>query len=540
MPVVDVLQFIYASRRSGTLHMESRNRRGFVVFRDGNIVQASTNAADNSLGHILIARGRVTDEDLAAAVAAQRLQYKGMPLGRVMVELGLLEEPDLKAAVVHQIEGAVRDFVLWLDGDFVFELGAGGDAPDDVSVSLEGILSGVNVDTQHLLLECIRIFDERGKEEADRENAERATEQAEALIIEPEAEVTPPEEIEAPEPASHTVFLYSNSEPLAAFLSSIATQKKVECRAFQSFTALMLALEGVAAKDRLPVVILDVDFGVKSQQQARGKRAGELISKLKAAARTVDVICVAGRVNSALRISLMERHARAVVGMPPPATFEQQPPPPDVRNFLRELWTTVIEAFRNYEAVYVKRQWRTRIRSLESYLIKLKKFVREAQKSNFSFLVSLDLLNIISENYERALLLVVREGQAAGIGGFGDADDGTPLGIIAKGITVDLGEDSVFKTVAERRTTYRGRPDASEPAHRKLFDEIGEPRSGEVMVVPLISNGRTLAMIYCDNGEYDKALIYDELLDLLSNQTHILYERMLAETIPAGAGGNDE
>ena len=79
----------------------------------------------------------------------------------------------------------------------------------------------------------------------------------------------------------------------------------------------------------------------------------------------------------------------------------------------------------------MKRKWRERISSLEAYLLKLKRFVREAQKSSFTFMVSLDLLNLISESYERALLFVVREGVAGGIGGFGDAGDGTPLGIMA-------------------------------------------------------------------------------------------------------------
>jgi len=204
---------------------------------------------------------------------------------------------------------------------------------------------------------------------------------------------------------------------------------------------------------------------------------------------------------------------------------------------VRELWMTIIESFRIYDRIHVKEQWRRRIGSLESYLLKLKKFVREAQKSNFTFLVSLDLLNIISENYERALLLVIREGRAGGIGGFGDAHDGTPLGILAKNITIPLNDYSIFKTVAERKTTYRGRPDPKVPIHGELFERIGKPYSGEVMIVPLISSGRTLAMIYCDNGDVDKPLVYDELLDLLSNQTHILYEKMLAEMIPKGAEG---
>ena len=527
MPVVDVLQFIYASRRSGTLYLESRDRRGFVVFRDGNIGQASTNAAENNLGNILMAKGLVAEEELARAVAAQRLEYKGTPLGRVLVEMGLLGEEQVKSAVVDQIEAAVRDFVLWLDGDFVFELGAGREPPGDVAVSVEGLLPGVNVDTQHLLLECIRIFDERNKAAAG-----AAPEEREAR---PAAEVTPPEEIEAPAPPEHTVYLYSDREDLYALLASVAANKNVECRAFQSFTELMLAVEGVMRGGRLPVVVLDVDFASASGRQGGAGRAGELLSKLKGASRATDVICVAERVDYPLRLALLDKHARAVVAMPPPALLEERPRPPDVRNFVRELWTVVVESLRNYELVCVKRQWRERISSLEAYLLKLKKFVREAQRSDFTFLVSLDLLNIISENYERALLFVVREGRAYGIGGFGDADDGTPLGIIAKNVEIPLDGASVFRSVAERRATFRGKPDPGQPAHKLLFEKIGRPKSGDAVVVPLISRGRTLAMVYCDNGASDAPLVYDELLDLLSNQTNILYERMLAETLPQAA-----
>ena len=530
MPVVDVLQFIYASRRSGTLHLESRGRRGFVIFRDGNIGQATTNAPENNLGHILVNKGLVTEDGLAAAVAGQRLEFKGMPLGRVLGKMGFVGDEDVKAAVVEQIEAAVRDFVLWLDGDFVFELGTGGEPPDDVAVSIDGLLPGVNVDTQHLLLECIRIFDEKGKVPEGRGEPD-------AAAAEPAAEVTPPEEIEESAPPTHTVFLYSNNEPLFAFLDMIARKKRVECRAYQSFTELMLAVEGVLWDDSLPVVVLDVDFGVKGQQDVRVERAAELLSKVKAASPATDVICVAARASYTLRLALLDRRARAVISMPPPAFMKEQPPPADVKNFVRELWITIIESFRIYDRIHVKEQWRRRIGSLESYLLKLKKFVREAQKSNFTFLVSLDLLNIISENYERALLLVIREGRAGGIGGFGDAHDGTPLGILAKSITIPLDDYSIFKTVADRKTTYRGRPDPEVPIHGELFERIGKPYTGEVMIVPLISSGRTLAMIYCDNGDVDKPLVYDELLDLLSNQTHILYEKMLAEMIPKGAEG---
>ncbi|HUV87245.1 MAG TPA: DUF4388 domain-containing protein [bacterium] len=527
MPVVDVLQFIYASRRSGTLHLESRDRRGFVVFRDGNIAQASTNAAENNLGHILLARGLVEEGELARAVEAQRSDYSDMPLGRVLVETGLLSEEEVKAAVEEQIEGAVRDFVLWLDGDFVFELGTAAAPADDVAVPVEGILPGVTVDTQHLLLECIRIFDERSKPSAEPS--------AEGAAAEPAVEVTPPEDVEEPAPPTHTVYVYSDNEPLCALLASVAAKKKVDCRALQSFAELMLAVESTMRADRLPVVVLDADFCAGDRPQERGTRAAELVVKLKRAARALEVVCLSSRAEHPLRIALLERHARALVGVPPKPLLREMPPGPEVKNFIRELWTVVVEALRNYENVYVKKKWRERISSLEAYLLKLKRFVREAQKSSFTFMVSLDLLNLISENYERALLFVVREGVAGGIGGFGDAADGTPLGIMAKNVEVSLDEPSVFRTVAERKTTYRGRPDQGQTVHRRFFEQIGEPKNGEAVVVPLLSGGQTLAMIYCDNGEAAEPLVYDELLDLLSNQTSILYERMLAETLPRAA-----
>lgn len=528
MPVVDVLQFIYASRRNGTLHLESRDRRGFVVFRDGNIAQASTNAPENNLGNIIAAKKLVVESDLTRAVEAQRSEYKETPLGRVLVEMGLLSEEEVKAAVVEQIEAAVRDFVLWLDGDFVFELGGGGQPADDVAVSVEGIFPGVNVDTQHLLLECIRIFDERDKTSAPGVVGEPPAEPAE--------EVTPPEEVEEPVPAAHTVYFYSNNEPLYGLLASVAAKKKVECRAFQSFAELMLAVEATMRADRLPVVVLDVDFSAGDRPHECARRAVALMAKLKGAARTVEIICVSTRAEYALQVSLLEKHARAVVTAPVSALLREMPPPPEVRNFIRELWALVVEALRNYENVYVKKKWRQRIASLEAYLLKLKRFVREAQRSSFTFMVSLDLLNLIAENYERALLLVIKESVAGGIGGFGDAQDGTPLGIIAKNVVIPLDEPSVFRSVADRNTTYRGKPDPNQPVHRRLFEQIGRPKSGEAVVVPLLSRGRTLAMIYCDNGDVDVPLVYDELLDLLSNQTSILYERMLAETLPRAGG----
>lgn len=526
MPVVDVLQFIYASRRSGTLHLESRGRRGFIVFRDGNISQASTNNADNNLGRILVTKGVLSEEQLAAAMAAQSIRFHGQPLGRVLSEMRLATEKEVKRAVLEQIEAAVLDFVIWTDGSFKFELGAEAEIPDDVAVPVDGILPGVNVDTQHLLLECIRIFDEKSKPAAA----------ASAARTTAAAEITPPAEVEAPATPVHTILLYSHNKTLFAALASVADKKKVDCRVLRSFSELLFAAERLAAEDRLPVIVLDLElvFGPRGTYDAG--RAAAALAKIKSLHRALEVVCVMGHADAPFRLALLEARARSVIVIPPGPALEQQPPGPEARAFIRELWAAVVECFRTYELVAVKEAWRKRISSLESYLLKLKKFVRDAQRSNFTFLASLDLLNIIAENYERAMLLLVREDVAGGIGGFGDAYDGTPLGIVAKRLSIPLREPSVFRTVFERKTTFQGKPDLGSPVHRVFYDMVGRPASGEAMVIPLLSDNKALALIYCDNGDSREPLVYDDLLDLLSNQTSILYERMLAESLPKPAG----
>jgi hypothetical protein len=525
MPVVDVLQFVYASRRSGVLRLESQDRRGFIAFRDGNIIQATTNVPANTLGSILIAQGALSEEGLTEAIAAQNTRYKGQPLGRILAQMGLVPEAAVKRAVIAQIEAAVLDFVLWLEGTFTFELGGAPVSPDGVAVPVEGLLPGINVDTQHLLLECIRIFDEKNRPAPTPPGPRPAAK-----------EIAPPGEIEAPTPPSHVILLYSDNKVLYSVLASIADKKRVDCRVFRSFSEVLFAAERFVAEDKLPAIVLDMKLASGSQLSREPARAATLATKLLGVHPALEVICLLNQPDAAFRLALLEARARAVITVPPAPLLEEQPPSLEVRVFYRELWTAVLEAFRTYELVLVREQWRRRISSLESYLLKLKKFVRDAQRSNFTFLASLDLLNLIAENYERAVLFLVRENAAGGIGGFGEAADGTPLGIVSKKLVINLREPSVFKTVVERRTTFQGKPDEGVAAHGRLYGLIGRPANGEAMVIPLLSEGRVLAMIYCDNGRSAGPLVYDELLDLLSNQTSILYEKMLAESLPRPAG----
>jgi len=177
------------------------------------------------------------------------------------------------------------------------------------------------------------------------------------------------------------------------------------------------------------------------------------------------------------------------------------------------------------------RTWSKRAESLEAYFVKVRRFIKDSRQSNVSFMASLDLLNLIAENYERAMLFLARPDSLVGIGGFGPGAN-IPLGIAAKRISIPLSDDSVFRKVFKSRATFIGKPDEDNPWHKYFFALVKRPAGGESMVVPLLSDDKVIAVVYCDNGGKDKPIEYDELLDLLSNQTRVHYEAILMERLP--------
>src|SRR5262249_10089335 len=84
LAVVDLLQFVHLSGRSGTLHLDHDGADAALSFRRGNIVAAwgptSPNVCD-----LLIAAGALCRDDLDAALAARAAEVPPPPLGQVLV-----------------------------------------------------------------------------------------------------------------------------------------------------------------------------------------------------------------------------------------------------------------------------------------------------------------------------------------------------------------------------------------------------------------------------------------------------------------------
>jgi hypothetical protein len=148
MALPDILQWIAAGQKTGTLHIGRRSIQKRIVVREGLIFSSWSNDPRESLGQFLIRLRLVTEEQLFKALLAQ--EEKGRLIGSVLVGDGILSEEDLRVALKAKAEETIYDLFLWPEGQFEFKEG---EFPQDVLIHFDSPVTPV-------ILEGIRRLDE--------------------------------------------------------------------------------------------------------------------------------------------------------------------------------------------------------------------------------------------------------------------------------------------------------------------------------------------------------------------------------------------
>ena len=148
--LADILQLIYFQRKTGVLKLEGKMDKVSLLFIDGNIggAESKRRNEDNRMGKILLKKGHLKEEDLDAALQEQR--KTGSRLGNILIRRDLAGKEVIKDVLQGQITEMIIQLFGWKQGTYEFT--AQGVALDkDFPFSL---------DTQHLLMEGLRIVDE--------------------------------------------------------------------------------------------------------------------------------------------------------------------------------------------------------------------------------------------------------------------------------------------------------------------------------------------------------------------------------------------
>jgi hypothetical protein len=119
MSLADLLQWSAGAQKTGRFDFRQGPVVKNVYIQDGVIVGAASNQATEMLGHVLVARGKLSEEQLRAALLARRDGDEF--LGQVLVRLGFVNRDDLLRALAERTEEIVYSLFEWEDSDFCFE-----------------------------------------------------------------------------------------------------------------------------------------------------------------------------------------------------------------------------------------------------------------------------------------------------------------------------------------------------------------------------------------------------------------------------------
>lgn len=161
LPIVDVIQLLHATRKSGTLCLKSERGESQLVFSDGCIVSA--NHANNSvrIGQILVQMNVISSETLEATLAGQRASGAARaPLIATLIETGAIKKEDAFRGLETLIEMTIVEVLTWTEGTFELDVDATV-VSDEYRYIPEKLKLELNLNTQNVLMDALRIYDEK-------------------------------------------------------------------------------------------------------------------------------------------------------------------------------------------------------------------------------------------------------------------------------------------------------------------------------------------------------------------------------------------
>jgi Domain of unknown function (DUF4388) len=118
MSVADLLQFLAAGRKTGTLKIGRGSIIKQIFLEEGLIVGSNSNDPKELLGQALLHYGKIGEEDLRVGLEIQR--RSGRKLGAILASRGLVSQGDIMEVLRTRTLEIIYDLFIWEEADFEF------------------------------------------------------------------------------------------------------------------------------------------------------------------------------------------------------------------------------------------------------------------------------------------------------------------------------------------------------------------------------------------------------------------------------------
>ena len=503
--VADVMQFIHLGRRTGTLLLLRGAEKAMIGFHGGRLVSAQAPRTPK-LGDLLVSSGMIDRGILDGAIRAQNEERERRSLGQILISSGSINAEGLREVIAQQIEQAVSEVMVWEAGNFEFAIDDLRPI-DDIALYPSDVLPDADINTQMVLLEAARIFDERNRDGTNPMGEARhaisgggyaAGDSTHPALLDSTGialAIAEPGDIElregAPQHAAELLRLQVVSPDLP-FGEKLAEALKEEVAGVEMATLHRAGVVGPGEPP--PIVLIDLRQGGASLEEAAALRRTRPRASFVA---FVDPGTSFARVYEAGMLAALPAEVDAVVAC--------------VENVIESRRDLVRGAPRP---------------DAKSGVARLRRVFGDLRSGLISATVALNLMHIISESVERAVLFLVKRDHLVALGAFGADSAERPLAEIVRGVKVSLGLDSALARSLDtgdvQNVTF-DEADLPEP----FRSMVGRPRNGQVVIFPVLGAQRVISVIYTDNGDSAEPIEDIDILELATAQVGMAFENEL-------------
>jgi hypothetical protein len=163
---------------------------------------------------------------------------------------------------------------------------------------------------------------------------------------------------------------------------------------------------------------------------------------------------------------------------------------------------------------------------LRSGLARLRRVLGDLRSGLLSATVSLNLMSIVADSVERAVLFVQQRDALIALGAFGATLDGRPLATLARGLTLPLAQHAFLaRCISDGRALALSYDEDTLPG--ELARVVDRPRSGQGVFFPVLGARRAIGLIYADNGRRSSSIQDVEIVELATAQVGLAFENEL-------------
>lgn len=164
LPIVDVIQLLHATRKSGTLCLNSSKGESQLVFSDGCIVSANHSNNSVRIGQILVQMNAISKDELDSTLLEQKNAGSNrVPLIASLIESGKIKKEDAFKGLETLIEMTIVEVLTWTEGTFELDVDTSV-VSDEYRYIPEKLKLDLHLNTQNVLMDALRIYDEKKRD----------------------------------------------------------------------------------------------------------------------------------------------------------------------------------------------------------------------------------------------------------------------------------------------------------------------------------------------------------------------------------------